>query len=215
VNESSDDLSFYDICVRYIASLHDFHDEFILPSEYEAVLPITVDIYDGRVLIDGIDRTVLDPQTFPFAVGDELISVDGTSAPDWITALGPYAVNGQGNPVSRNRLAAAVILDRYQGWYTYANKVKPGRYGDCGDQEPEQQGRNLHHGVGNHRRSAQSRRPGAEPERYVGPRQPLAGGRVCPTLAARAHQSCQQPVGRMDGCTHAPQGAVWAELPSV
>jgi hypothetical protein len=33
-NESTDDLSFYDICVRYIASLHDFHDEFILPSDY-------------------------------------------------------------------------------------------------------------------------------------------------------------------------------------
>jgi hypothetical protein len=36
-----------------------------------------------------VDIYVLDPQTFPFAVGDELLSVDGTSAPDWITALGP------------------------------------------------------------------------------------------------------------------------------
>jgi len=127
VNASTDDLSFYDICVRYVASLNDFHDEFVLPSYYEAFLPFTVDIYDGKVLVDAIDTNALDPKTYPFAVGDELVSVDGTSAATWIANLGPYAVNGRGNPVSRNRLAAATILDRYQGWYTYANKVK---YGD-------------------------------------------------------------------------------------
>lgn len=122
VNASTDDLSFYDVCVRYVASLNDFHDEFTLPSSYEAFLPFTVDIYDGKVLIDGIDPT----QPLTFNIGDELISVDGTSVKDWIAALAPYAVNGAGNPTSRDRLAAATILDRYQGWYTFANKVKDG-----------------------------------------------------------------------------------------
>ncbi len=126
INASTDDLSFYDICVRYVASLHDFHDEFTLPSEYEAYLPFTVDIYDGRVLIDGIDPSQLPPAQYPINIGDELISLDGISANAWVQALGPYAVNGRGNPVSTNRLAAATMLDRYQGWYTYANKVNPG-----------------------------------------------------------------------------------------
>ena len=126
VNASPDDVSFYDICVRYVASLHDSHDEFILPSVYEAFLPLTADIYDGRVLIDFIDTTVLDPQTYPFAVGDELLAVDGKSVGEWIATLGAYSVNGQANPVSRNRLAVATLLDRYQGWYTFANKVRPG-----------------------------------------------------------------------------------------
>jgi hypothetical protein len=126
VRDATDDLSFYDICVRYVASLHDFHDEFTLPSIYEAFLPITADIFDGKVLIDGIDRTVLDPATFPFQIGDELVSVDGTSVGDWIHKLGPYAVNGQGNPVSRHRLAVATILDRFQGFYTFASKVHTG-----------------------------------------------------------------------------------------
>src|SRR5579862_4092356 len=125
INASNDDLSFYDICVRYVASLHDFHDEFTLPSEYEAALPFTVDIYDGRVLIDGIDTSQLPPAQFPINIGDELVSVDGVSVNAWIQSLAPYAVNGRGNPVSTNRLAAATILDRYQGWYTYANKVQP------------------------------------------------------------------------------------------
>jgi hypothetical protein len=63
---------------------------------------------------------------YPFGVGDELVSVDGTSVSDLITALAPYAVNGRGNPVSANRLAAATILDRFQGFYTYASNIKPG-----------------------------------------------------------------------------------------
>jgi hypothetical protein len=123
VNAAKDDLAFYDVCVRYVASLKDSHDEFILNADYEAFLPITVDIYDGKVLIDFIDRTTLATKTFPFQVGDEMVSVDGTSVTDWITNLQPYAVNGSANAVSRNRLAASMIIDRYQGFYPFATKV--------------------------------------------------------------------------------------------
>jgi peptidase S41-like protein/PDZ domain-containing protein len=127
VHDSKSDLEFYDICVRYVASLHDFHDEFTLPSIYEAFLPFTVDIYSGKVLVDSTDPALLNPQTYPFGVGDEMIAVDGVKSWEWIRKLGPYAVNGQGNPVSRDRLAAATILDRYQGWYTFASNVQPGQ----------------------------------------------------------------------------------------
>ena len=126
VKASKDDLSFYDICVRYVAGLNDFHDEFILPSSYEAFLPFSVDVYDGTVLIDGIDRSLLPTKTYPFQIGDQLVSVDGTSVSDWMVQLAPYAVNGEGNPVSRSRLTANIIIDRYQGWYTYASNVQPG-----------------------------------------------------------------------------------------
>jgi hypothetical protein len=126
VRESRSDLAFYDICVRYTASLHDSHDEFILPSIYEAYLPITADIYDGKVLIDFIDTFSLDPATFPINVGDELLSVNGISMDTWINVLGAYSVNGNGNHISRDRLAVATTLDRYQGWYTFASKIQPG-----------------------------------------------------------------------------------------
>jgi peptidase S41-like protein/PDZ domain-containing protein len=126
VNASHDDLEFYDVCVRYVASLQDSHDEFILPSGYEVYLPITADIYDGRVLVDFIDRTALDPQTYPFQIGDELLSVDGKSVGDWIVDLRPYAGNAHGNSVSEDRIAVATILDRYQGYYPYAGKVHAG-----------------------------------------------------------------------------------------
>jgi hypothetical protein len=127
VYSSKDDLAFYDICVRYVASLHDFHDEFTLPSIYEAYLPLTADIYDGNVLVDFVDRTALDPATYPISIGDQIVSVDGVSATTWISLLAPYSVNGQGNPVSRDRLAVASMLDRYQDWYTYASNIQPGQ----------------------------------------------------------------------------------------
>jgi hypothetical protein len=123
VSQSKSDLEFYDICVRYVASLQDSHDEFTLPSDFEAFLPLTVDIYDGKVLIDFIDRTSLPAKKYPFQIGDELVSVDNTLVGDWITTLQPYAVNGSANPVSRNRLAASTILDRFQGWYPGAVNV--------------------------------------------------------------------------------------------
>jgi hypothetical protein len=127
VYSSKNDLDFYDICVRYVASLHDFHDEFTLPSFYEAYLPLTADLYDGKVKIDSVDTTVLDPASYPISIGDELVSVDGISITTWISVLAPYSVNGEGNPFSRDRLAVASTLDRYQGWYPYAAYIQPGQ----------------------------------------------------------------------------------------
>jgi hypothetical protein len=126
VEDSRDDLTFYDVCIRYVASLHDSHDEFILPSEYEAFLPLTADIYDGKVLIDFVDTTVLDPKVFTFAVGDELVSLDGVSVGTWVKILQPYSVNASGNAFSRDRIAVATILDRFQAIYPLASRIQPG-----------------------------------------------------------------------------------------
>jgi hypothetical protein len=128
VRDTPNDLAFYDLCVKYVAGLNDSHDEFVLPSIYEAFLPLTADIYDGRVLIDFVDNDTLDPSQFTFTVGDELVSVDGISMATWIHVLGRYSVNGRGNRLSTQRLAVATTLDRYQGWYTFASKVQPGDF---------------------------------------------------------------------------------------
>src|SRR5262249_15640037 len=73
-----------------------------------------------------IDRNILDLERYPFHIGDELVSLDGVSAADWITALGPYTAVGGGNPVSRSRLAAAAIRDRFQPLYTHRRNTQPG-----------------------------------------------------------------------------------------
>ena len=123
VNKSTDDVTFYDICTKYVASLHDFHDEFITPSIFEAWLHMDTDYMEGKVLIGDIDRTYLPRNTYPFVVGDEIVSVDGVAAADLVQSFIPYAVNGSGNPVSQMRLSAGIIMDRFQGWYPKAAQI--------------------------------------------------------------------------------------------
>src|SRR5205809_8112697 len=65
VRETKTDLEFYDVCVEYVASLNDSHDEFIIPSNFQAYLPVDIDIYDGKVLIDAVDRSALLWPRFP------------------------------------------------------------------------------------------------------------------------------------------------------
>src|SRR5690349_8448943 len=103
VKASKDDMEFVDICTRYVAALQDSHDEYFLSSDFSANLPVTMDIYDGKVLIDSINRNVLPQAKYPFQVGDELISLDGRSAGELIEEFLPYSVNGSGSVTARRR----------------------------------------------------------------------------------------------------------------
>ena len=73
--QHSDDLDFQEALIEYVASLNDAHDYIAFPTTFSASLPMSVDIYDGKVLIDGINRTTLPSAQFPFAS-------TSTSAPD-------------------------------------------------------------------------------------------------------------------------------------
>src|ERR1041385_1585297 len=84
LNESQDDLSYFEAASLYTSSFQDSHTVYIGPSTFTADLGFTVDIYSGKVLIDGIERSLLKAEDFPFQVGDELVSVDGRSAAEWI-----------------------------------------------------------------------------------------------------------------------------------
>src|SRR5215204_5601995 len=82
VAQSSDDLEFFEIALEYVASLNDTHSSFAMPSTFIADLSFTVDIYDGKVLIDSINRTRLPLLQYPFQIGDRLISMDGRPVED-------------------------------------------------------------------------------------------------------------------------------------
>jgi hypothetical protein len=110
---SKDDLEFYELCIEYVASLRDTHAAYSLPSNFSATLNFTVDIYDGKVLIDWISRSRLRPAEYPFEVGDELVSVDGKPVDQLLDELAKYAV--QANPRSMRRRAASRIVTRSQG----------------------------------------------------------------------------------------------------
>jgi hypothetical protein len=118
---TEDDLSFYELCVSYVASLDDAHDAFLLPSDFQASMGFSVDIFDGRILIDAIDRTQLPLRRFPFQVGDELISVDNIAAQDLIQSLTPYSIAA--NPLSTRRFAAAYVTFRVQEIMPHAHLI--------------------------------------------------------------------------------------------
>src|ERR1051325_3459383 len=51
VSDAQSDLDFYDLMVEYVSDLQDAHDQFLLPSDFDAYLGFGVDIYDSKLLI--------------------------------------------------------------------------------------------------------------------------------------------------------------------
>jgi len=108
----SDDLDFQEALIEYVASLNDAHDYIAFPTTFNASLGMSVDIYDGKVLIDSINRAVLPAAQYPFVVGDELVSLDGRSTRDLIESFRKYAIAA--NQRSTDRTAAGRIVSRNQ-----------------------------------------------------------------------------------------------------
>jgi len=121
VAATTTDLDFYEVCVAYVAGLHDTHDHFSLPSDFFATLGFSVDIYDGVLLVDSINRTTLPSKDYPFTTGDRLISVDGRDMTMMLQDFANYAA--WGNPIASRRLAAARITSRSQSLMPHATDV--------------------------------------------------------------------------------------------
>jgi C-terminal processing protease CtpA/Prc len=115
------DLDFYDLMVEYVASLNDAHDAYFLPSTFAATMAFTADIYDGKALIDSIDRTRLPVAEFPFEIGDELVSIDGTAADKLLDSFLKYATAA--NPRSTRREAARTLTRRFQDLMPRAHEI--------------------------------------------------------------------------------------------
>ncbi len=118
VAKTQTDLDFYEVCVDYVSSLQDSHASFSLPSDFDAWLGFYVDIYDGKLLIDAIDRSTLPSRTYPFVVGDELVSIDGVDAMQVLDSLVKYLP--QANPRSARRATAQRLTDRFQSRFPHA-----------------------------------------------------------------------------------------------
>jgi hypothetical protein len=117
---AKDDLEFFEIEAEYVAALQDTHSGFSMPSSFRANLGFTVDIYDGKVLIDSISAA-LRQAGFSFQIGDELVSVDSVSVEDWIRRISTW--RRYGNPVSTRRMAAGQITSRTQSVFPRAIEI--------------------------------------------------------------------------------------------
>ncbi|HJZ73138.1 MAG TPA: PDZ domain-containing protein [Vicinamibacterales bacterium] len=110
--QHSDDLDFQEALIEYVASLNDAHDFIAFPTTFFVSLPMSVDIYDGKVLIDSINRTLLPAVQFPFGIGDELVALDGSPVQELIQSFRKYAIAA--NQRSTDRVAAARLVSRSQ-----------------------------------------------------------------------------------------------------
>ncbi len=136
VVSAKDDLEYYEIAEQYVASLQDTHTQFQLPSAFSADTGIAVDIYDGKVLIDSINRVALPQSQYPFQIGDEIVSVDGKTSEEWITYLSQF--RRWGSPLTTRRDAADRITFRPQSLVPRAVELGDTasiviRNGDTGD----------------------------------------------------------------------------------
>jgi hypothetical protein len=121
VRSTSDDLEYLEVASEYVAGLRDTHSGFELPSNFSARIGIFTDIYDGKVLIDGITRSQLPASRFPFQIGDEVVSVDGKSAAEIVRDFSRFTT--MANPRGTARLAASYIFFRPQASIPRAHQV--------------------------------------------------------------------------------------------
>jgi hypothetical protein len=112
VRAAKDDLEFLEICAEYVARLDDTHSSFSSGSTFAASLGISLDIYDGKVLIETINRAVLPVSQYPFQMGDELVSVDGKPVEQLITEFSRF--RRLGHSVATRRAVADLISFRAQ-----------------------------------------------------------------------------------------------------
>jgi hypothetical protein len=112
VTASKTDLEFYDLMSEYVSGLNDAHSVYILPTNYLSNLNFYVDIYDGKVLVDYINRTRLPAAEFGFVTGYELVSIDGIAAQSLIDQYVRYGIAA--NIRTSRRFAAQLITSRPQ-----------------------------------------------------------------------------------------------------
>lgn len=113
VRATKDDLEFYDVMSEWVSQLNDAHDGYSLPSNFVANLNFLVDIYEGKLLVDYVDRNRLPASQYPIAFGYELVSIDGVAAERILDQMLRY--NIAANDRSTRRFAAELITYRPQG----------------------------------------------------------------------------------------------------
>jgi len=118
VRAAKSDLEHLQVMMEYVGAFKDTHTALQMRSNFLADLGFYCDVYDGKAVIDTIDRAILPTRTYPFVVGDEFVSLDGRPALEVAQELEKVA--GWGNPRAQLRYALQGVTLRFQGGYPLA-----------------------------------------------------------------------------------------------
>ncbi len=121
VRAAKDDLEFWEVCARYVAALRDSHAGVSFPSNFTATIGASADIYEGKVLIESVTRSSLPADRFPFARGDEIVSVDGMPVGEWLDRT--IQLIGEGTERAARRWAAGYLFNRPQSVFPTAARL--------------------------------------------------------------------------------------------
>lgn len=118
VRAAKTDLDYFEISAEFVASLRDGHSRFAMQTGFSADLGLFTDIYDGKVLVESINRARYPLNRFPFQVGDEVVSIDGRPVETIMNEL--IRQRGYGTAVGGRRLVADALSFRTQVIYPRA-----------------------------------------------------------------------------------------------
>lgn len=121
VRKTKDDFEYLDLCAEYVASLRDGHTRFFLPSSFFADSGLFLDLYDGQVLVDAIDRQLLPARVLPVQAGDELLSIDGKRIEELLPEYRKFSPSG--NERASIRDALDLMVFRVQSVYPRAHQT--------------------------------------------------------------------------------------------
>lgn len=121
VRATKSDLEYYDVLIDYMASFQDYYTYVTLPSDYGAWIPFSADVYDGKAIIQSIDRNLLPASAYNLSLGDEVVSVDGKSASELIERYGKYFIDS--NPDATRRAGAEMLTYRLQSFMPGAPQI--------------------------------------------------------------------------------------------
>lgn len=121
IRAAKTDIEYYEIQAEYVASLKDTHTSLSNGSTFLASIDLDADIYDGKALIDVINRASFPAARYPFQLGDEIVTLDGKPVEFWLTELtrGIQFANER----ATRRLAASFLFFRPQSVIPRAPEV--------------------------------------------------------------------------------------------
>lgn len=90
---------FYYMMVRFVAEFKDGHFSVIVPSSKVSTLGFSVDLIDGKVLIEEVNPLLL--PSFDFERGDEIVTFNGLPVMEEVNRLKPFVSNGNESTITR------------------------------------------------------------------------------------------------------------------
>jgi hypothetical protein len=110
IRQTTSNGEFYYLIRQFVSEFDDSHFGIMVPAEQMAMIPFSVDLVEGKPVIDEVMRQILPESNFPFQRGDEIVAIDGVPAAEVLQYLMKYV--GMGFELTQKRYAAMLMTFR-------------------------------------------------------------------------------------------------------